>query len=294
MGQNGSAPRDVVAELPQRQTVSVRGSRLAYTEMGSGEPVLLLHGYPANGLCWRHQILALSKSHRVIAPDWFGFGASERRFDTQPTYDFEVERIGWLIDAFELNQANVVGHDYGGYLGLGFAARHPKRVTRLGVLNCRGHRTFPQPTYAQFAVLCAAARTPVFRALLQCVPFHTANKILLARYAKAGGPMAQGMLESYVEWMKPREGRRWVAHFFRFYEMPANKDLAAQLVDIQCPTHIIWGDSDPYCPLGIAEELLEAIPGATLTRLKGADHFVPEERPEAVNQGLTALLTRPS
>jgi cis-3-alkyl-4-acyloxetan-2-one decarboxylase len=280
-------------ELPNRQRISVRGSELVYTDMGSGDPVLLIHGYPANGLCWRHQIVELSKNNRVVAPDWFGFGESERRFDSKPTYDYEVERLGWILDALELDRANIIGHDYGGYLSLGFAARHPERVTRLGVLNCRGHRTFPQPTYAQFGILCAAARTPILRTLLGFAPFYSANKLLLGHYAKAGGPMAEGMLESYIDWMKSLNGRRWVAHFFRHYAMQENKKLATQLADIRCPTHIVWGDNDPYCPYRIAEELVEAIPGSTLARLKGADHFIPEERPEEVNQELTALLARP-
>jgi cis-3-alkyl-4-acyloxetan-2-one decarboxylase len=294
MARDEAASRNAIAKLPSRQQVTVRGSRLAYTEMGSGEPVLLLHGYPANGLCWRHQIIALSKNYRVIAPDWFGFGESERRFDTNPVYDYEVERIGWMMDALGLDQANIAGHDYGGYLSLAFAARHPYRVTRLAILNCRAHRTFPQPTYAQFAILCAAARTPILRTLLGLVPFYTANKLLLGHYAKAGGPMSEGMLESYIGWMKLLEGRRWLAHFFRYYEMPENKTLAAQLADIRCPTQILWGDRDPYCPYEIAEELADAIQGSTLVRLKGADHFIAEERPEDVNHELAALLQIPA
>ncbi len=292
MLQHESASNSQIISAYQRKRILVHGSEMAYIERGEGVPVILLHGYPANGLCWRHQIDELAKQYRVIAPDWFGFGESERRFDTKPEYDFEVERMSWILDAFGIEAATIVGHDYGGYLGLGFAARFPSRVNGLCVMNCRAHRTFPQPTYAQFGALCALARTPILRNLLGLVPFYSVNKLLLGHYARPGGPLADGMLEAYLEWMKPISGRRWVAHFFRYYAMPENERLARELRFISCPTHIVWGDEDPYCPFQIAEELANEIPKATIARLQHVNHFIPEERPNEVTSEIKNLLAR--
>ena len=69
--------------------------------------------------------------------------------------------------------------------------------------------------------------------------------------------------------------------------------LAAGLGRIGCPTAIIWGDRDRYIPFATARELAESIPGATLTRLTGGDHYIMEERPDEVTAALLELLARP-
>ncbi len=275
---------------PTRQRVDVDGSEVAYFDVGKGEVLLLLHGYPADATSWRHQIPSLSADYRVIAPDWFGFGESERRLDTRPDYDSEVSRIGRILDALAVDRATLVGHDYGGYLALGFAARHPERVSGLGVLNCRAHRTFPQPTYAQFHALCVLARIPVVRTLLGSAPFYSLNRLLLREHARDGGPLAGGTLERYLSWMKTPSGRRFVVHFFRHYAMRENAMLRSELPQIEAPTRIVWGDQDSYCPLFIADEVRALVPGSELAVLRGAGHFLPEERPADVLREIRALL----
>ena len=61
------------------------GRKVFAVEAGSGEPVLLLHGYPQSASCWRHQIAALSDNHHVVAPDWPGFGGRIRHRPRRPT-----------------------------------------------------------------------------------------------------------------------------------------------------------------------------------------------------------------
>lgn len=65
---------------PRPRTVTVDGARVACWEAGppDAEPVVLLHGYPADHRCWRHQVPPLSARHRVITPDLLGWGASDR------------------------------------------------------------------------------------------------------------------------------------------------------------------------------------------------------------------------
>src|SRR5688500_4568944 len=98
---------------------------------GQGEAVVLLHGYPQSRLAWRHQLPELARTHRVVAPDWCGWGESGRSLAASFRYEDEVARLGRLLDALSIERANLVVHDYGGLLGLGFAAAHPSRVLRL-------------------------------------------------------------------------------------------------------------------------------------------------------------------
>ena len=128
----------------------VDGRKVFAVEAGSGEPVLLLHGYPQSASCWRHQIEALADSHHVVAPDWPGFGRSEPP-STAPTYDNEIDRIERLVQRLEWQRFNLCAHDYGGFIGLGYVIRHPERVLRLALLNTRAHGIF-RPWFYRFSL----------------------------------------------------------------------------------------------------------------------------------------------
>lgn len=278
-----------IFDLPPRKTLGVDGARLSLIDAGQGEPVLLLHGYPQSLLTWRHQIGPLAQTHRVIAPDWFGWGQSERGFAHPPRYDDEVERIGALLDALDIERCNLFVHDYGAFLGLGFAGRYPERVQRLAILNSRAHRIFPPPSYALFWTLCAAGRVPGLRQLATTLPAGRLHALLMRRYVRQGC-FNRELLNDYIGWMNHYAGRRWLLHFFRYYELPERPALIAGLQNIHCPVSIIWGDRDPYCPWSTAEDLARRLPQAEVTRLRGADHYVMEQRPAEVLKALQHTL----
>jgi pimeloyl-ACP methyl ester carboxylesterase len=229
----------------------------------------------------------------VIAVDWFGWGESERSLAVAPEYEQEVARIGRLLDALGLARVNLFGHDYGGFLGLGFAVRWPGRLRRLAILNSRAQRTFPLGSYAQFGALSLMARTPGLRSLLEMMPIHTAHVRSLGRYV-ANGSFSAADLERYIGWMRSRAGRRWFAHFYEHYRVAVRPELAAGCRNVTAPAAVIWGDADPFCPFATAEELARLLPRARLTRLAGADHYVMEERPAEVADALQRLLAEPA
>lgn len=304
--QGGLRPRVVTQHPSQRLSVrhadrpsiapverSVAGVRISCVDAGTGEPILLLHGYPQSHLCWRHVIGPLSQSHRVIAPDWFGWGASERSLSVDPDYDGEVERIGALADELGLDDFNLFAHDYGGFLALGYAIRHGDRVRRLAILNSRAQGTFTPFWYASFGALCFSARRGLLRPVLRRLPLGNLHRRVMRRYVKLGC-FGEAMLADYTGWMDTTGGREWYIHFFRHYEVRRRDDLREGLGTIGCPTAVIWGDRDPYVSYATATELAAKIRHATLSRIAGADHYVMEERPAEVLNALGALLERPS
>ena len=74
---------------------------------------------------------------RLLALDWLGWGAAERRTDLRFDYDIEIDRLGRVLDVLDIDARNLVGHDYRG-------------VRRLAILNSRAHRTFVPAWYAVF------------------------------------------------------------------------------------------------------------------------------------------------
>jgi pimeloyl-ACP methyl ester carboxylesterase len=119
-----------------------------------------------------------------------------------------------------------------------------------------------------------------------------AHHYALRRYRRLG--CYDDALEAqYLGWMGTPQGRRTYVDFFANYHVPQVPGLAESLREITCPTAVIWGDRDPYIPFQTARELAEQIPAATLTRLRGADHYIMEERPAEVTEALLDLLARP-
>jgi pimeloyl-ACP methyl ester carboxylesterase len=259
------------------------------TQAGDGEPVLLLHGYPQSSSCWRHQIPVLAKTHRVIAPDWPGFGRSEPPA-SRPTYDAEVERIEHLVRSLGVDRFNLVAHDYGGFLALGYLRRHGERVSRLAILNSRAHGIF-RPWFYRFSrgQHWAATHMP---AVLRRLPLRLLHHHALREYRTAGC-FDTALEDEYLGWMDTQRGRRTYVDFFAEYHVPAVPGLADSLDRITCPTAIVWGDRDAYIPFRTACDLAERIPDATLTRLRGGNHYIMEDRPDAVTHALLELLARP-
>ncbi|MEV5342643.1 alpha/beta fold hydrolase [Streptomyces sp. NPDC052676] len=269
------------------RSVMVDGARVACWESGpsDGEPVLLLHGYPAGHDCWRHQIPELSREHRVIAPDLLGWGRSDRPLGLRFDYATEVARLGRLLDALDCPWVNLAGHDYGGFLALGFAQDHPGRVRRLALLNTRAHATFTPRWKAAFELVTLAGRTPVIRSLAPSLPLGAVHRRALGSLVRRGY-LDDEQLEAYIGWMDTAEGRRWLLHYFSYYRVAVQPELRRRLGDIGCPTAIVWGRSDTCLSASIALELARNIPGAELTMLDDAGHWIMEERPAQVTAAL--------
>ncbi|KAF0844824.1 alpha/beta fold hydrolase [Nocardia caishijiensis] len=272
--------------------VTVDGAVLRYVDVGQGDPLVLLHGWPESHAAWRHQIGPLSRSARVIAPDWQGWGASARDLRLSCDYDTEVDRIGRMFDALNLDRVDLACHDYGGFLGLGFVQRYPERVRRFAILNSRAHRTFTTPYYQLFGLISALARRPLLRPILTARTIRIVHRLGLAQFVR-NGSFDTERLDAYLDFLDTREGRRWYAHFWAGYSVRVRPELAAGLGAVRCPTSVIWGDQDPAIPFRYAEDLAAAIPAADLVRIHGG-HFIMEQRPADVTAALQAWLRRPA
>ncbi|WP_375512930.1 alpha/beta fold hydrolase [uncultured Nostoc sp.] len=114
--------------------VEVNGIRLYYKMAGSGEPIVLLHGFPETSHAWRKIIPALSAHFTVIAPDLRGCGNSDR---PDGGYDKRTiaEDVHYLVRHLELGPINLVGHDVGMMVAYTYAAAYPTEVRRLVLME---------------------------------------------------------------------------------------------------------------------------------------------------------------
>ena len=112
----------------------VNGIRMSYRMAGSGEPVVLLHGFPETSNAWRKVMPVLAERHTVLAPDLRGFGGSDR---PDSGYDKRnvAEDVHQLVQHLGLGQINLVGHDVGMMVAYAYACAFPDEVKRLVLME---------------------------------------------------------------------------------------------------------------------------------------------------------------
>ena len=268
--------------------VTTSGLELVVDDEGQGEPIVLVHGYPQNRQCWNGVAERLiAAGFRVIRPDWLGWGESPKAVDVSYTYDAEVARLGAFIEALDVGPANLVGHDYGGLLAAGLEEKRPELIARLGIINARGHRSFAPLPYLKLWLTCAAARVA---GLFERLPLHWLHLRELKDAVSRG--MSVEQLEGYVGWMRERDGKRWLARFYRDFTIAAHPEVGRERV-VTKPVSLIWGDQDRYFPFTTALDLHRRWSGSRLTRVFGAGHYVLDECPQAVADALLELLSQP-
>src|SRR5829696_4990519 len=119
--------------------------RLHYLDEGTGDPVVMLHGNPTWSFYYRDLVLALRDKYRCVVPDHIGCGLSDK--PPAEKYDYSlrsrIDDLEALLDHLDLREnLTLVLHDWGGMIGMGYAARHPERVKRIVAMNTGA---FPLP-----------------------------------------------------------------------------------------------------------------------------------------------------
>lgn len=123
------------------KSIRANGILTNYHDVGSGFPVLMIHGSGPGVSAWanwRLTLPSLSQRRRLILPDMAGFGYTERPPGIRYGLDTWVAHAIGLMDALELKQVDLIGNSFGGALSLAIAARHPARVRRLVLMGSAG------------------------------------------------------------------------------------------------------------------------------------------------------------
>lgn len=238
-------------------------------------PIILLHGYPASSHLWRNCIPALAEDFIVYAPDFPGYGRSDRRLDADHDLDFYVQFLNDFLDELKLDSIDLVGHDLGGMAGLSFVSRHPEKVNRFVVMD-----TGPYPEWPfLLRIIIWFARNPFFaRSMLSKPIFKNIFKSATAR----PDALSNETIAHYRQtWIENPEARQAFSHVIK---MPpsALTEPREKLRSISVPTLILWGQNDWLLPPKIAGELHNDIPGSQLVILPKCGHFLQEDNPEAV------------
>jgi haloalkane dehalogenase len=133
-------PDERFADLPgfpfEPRYVEQDGLRMHYVDEGAGDPVVLLHGEPTWSYLYRKIVPAVAGVARAVAPDYFGFGRSDKPVDREwYSYDRHYASIERFVEELDLRGLTLVVQDWGGPIGLRLAVERPERVARLVIMN---------------------------------------------------------------------------------------------------------------------------------------------------------------
>jgi haloalkane dehalogenase len=262
------------------------GLRMHYLDEGSGDPVLLLHGEPSWAFLYRKMIPTIASVARVVAPDYFGFGRSDKPTRVEEySYDFHYRAIERLAHELDLRDATVVVQDWGGPVGLRLAVEHPEHISRLVILNTGiGAGRAPSPEWLRFREFMRRVGTDL-------VPGQ------LVRLSCVTDP-GDAVIEGYNAPFPTPESKAGVLAFPELVPTEVDHPSAAKMLEVRAaleswdrPALVLFSDSDPIFSTVAAEHMAARIPGAgPAETVVGAGHFLQEEKGEEIADRIVRFL----
>lgn len=257
---------------------------LAWREAGDGRPVVVVHGFPADGRVFDGQLRAAASGRleaRLLAVDLPGFGRTPA-----PGPQVEVLSVDALVDALatfleELGLDRVVigGLAIGGYLAIELAARHPERVGGLVLIGVK-----PVPD----AAANGPRREEVARLALEHGSAAVAAELANEPFAATTGPAPRARFRGMIEEADPAAIAALVRGLHRRPDpVPALEAIAAAGI----PALVIAGADDPFTKPADARRLADMLPGSPFEEIPGAGHLPPLEHPAAVTNAIGRFLT---
>lgn len=255
--------------------VDVDGLRIAYRRVGTGPPLLLLHGAVSDSRVWRVELDALSDEFDVVAWDAPGCGASS---DPPPTFRLPdyADALAGFVAAVGLEHPHVLGHSFGGALALSLAERHPtvpaSLVLAAGYAGWAGSLPSDAVSTRLSFALSVADALPGFDPT--SMPGLFSERINPDRTAE--------LVEIMME-IRPAATRAMALGL-------AEADLRPGLPHVAVPTLVLAGDADERAGLGVTSALHTAIRGSTLVVLPGLGHELFLEDPSACHEAVRQFL----
>jgi pimeloyl-ACP methyl ester carboxylesterase len=255
--------------------VEVEGIRLHYLEEGSGEPALLLHGWPTSSYLWRNVLEPIGQHNRAIALDLPGFGQSEKPPDASYSFRFFDRVLTGFLDSLGLERIGLAVHDLGGPVGLHWASEYPERVDRLALLNTL---VYARPSWAVIAFVLAA-RTPIVRSRLTSpAGIRFAMRLGVADKSR----LSEETIAAYQEPFRSADAQRVLRRAGTRLHPGGFRQIERWLPTIDAPVRIVYGERDRILP-DVAKTMRKVaadVPGEVeVTALPDCGHFLQEDRP---------------
>jgi pimeloyl-ACP methyl ester carboxylesterase len=277
----------------EHRFVDVRGARLHVAELGSGPPVLLLHGWPQHWWSWRRLMPLLAGSHRVLALDLRGFGWSEATRRGYRKVQL-ADDVAGVLDALEVDRIDLVGHDWGGVIGFLVCLNHTPRVGHYVPMNT-GH-VWPKLALKGVPKQLGAMAYQGLLASPWLGRRITASPRIVGKVVDAITTQTDAVVPQYAEVFAPRfadparaRAASQLYRTFQLYEYP--RWVRGLYADRRLTTPTLWlhGVQDPFFKPGMFKDIVDHADDVRIAYLPDCGHFPAEEQPALVAEHLRAF-----
>ena len=283
----------------EHKYAKVRGWNMHYFDTGAGEPVVMVHGNPTWSFFYRNLAKSLRGSFRCLAPDHIGCGLSDKPQKYPYTLDNHIDNLAdWIDQALPASgdgggKFNLVVHDWGGPIGMGFAVRHPERIKRVVVLNTSA---FTAGTMPWRITIC---RVPgLGQVLVRGLNGFAGLATKLTTVKPLPETVRKGFLLPYNSWAN----RIAVYRFVRDIPLRQRGATYGRFVDTDTklpsvlagkPMLVQWGMRD-WCFTPYFLKLWKKnFPAAEVDEYGSAGHYLLEDAGDAIAARVRAFLERP-
>ncbi len=250
--------------------MALDGLNVHYRVVGTGKPVVLLHGTGASLHTWEAFADNLKDSFQLIALDLPAFGLTGGRADHDYSMKMYTTFLKKFTEKLNLTQFDLAGNSLGGRIAWEFAAAYPDQVRRLVLMDAAGYPTGkPMPQVFQLA------RSPFMAAILKKITPRFFIKKNLVEVYDNDALISDALIDRVWE-MSLRTGNREA--FIDRCNLPLDMG-SEQIKTISDSTLIIWGDHDAWIPVSCAEMFHKNLKNNQLAILKNCGHLPMEERP---------------
>lgn len=256
----------------------LEGLRIHHVYEGEGPPIVLLHGEPTWSFLYRKTIPRLSRIGRVLAPDFIGFGRSDKV--TEPSwysYERHVQSLQQFLEALDVTDATLVVQDWGGPIGLRVATLDSGRFARLVILNTGLFDPERSPSPAWVA----------FKEFVDSTPDLPIGMLVQGATTT---PLSDEVVRGYEAPFPTAESKAGAVAFPSLVPLGVDAPGAREMLEARSalerwdkPTLVAFSDSDPIFPAASGARWTEKIPGAVgFVLIEGASHFLQEDRGEEI------------
>lgn len=249
----------------------IDGIKINYIDEGSGDVIVLLHGWASNIKLFDSMIHALKDTHRVIALDMPGFGESGELAEPWCVDDY-VDYVVKFMKSLGLTKISLLGHSFGGRVIIKMINRYKEDFEYTSVILTDAAGIRPKRTMKQ---------------KMKVRMFKIAKKVFSI-------PLLDKMYPGFVENMRKKNGsadyNNATPVMRNTLVKVVNEDLSHLICGISCPALLIWGENDTATPLSDGEFMEKEIKDSALIVVKGAGHFAFLEQAGYVNSVIKAFL----
>ena len=255
--------------------ININNYNMNYVDEGEGHPIVMLHGNPTWSFYYRNLAKALKGNYRVIIPDHIGCGLSDKPQNYEYTLENHIKNVENLIEHLGLKSFSLVVHDWGGAIGMGYATRHPEKITNIVLLNTAAFTSKKIP----FSIrIC---KTPIIgEPFVRAFNGFAFPATFMASESKLSKEVKKGYLLPYDNY----KNRIATARFVKDIPLsPAHKSyntlkkIEENLTTLKCPIMVLWGKKDFCFNDHFLNRWKEIYPKATFKEFPNAGHYVLED-----------------